>query len=194
MVLPYIKMNLPQVYTCSPICFFRLLIKVALGTEQNTANRPTVIHRFPFPASRWCLTTWGIQYRITDSEWNGAWGVPGTAPYQVPEGAQASEEKKVLLSQSSSTLSTPCTVARQAPLPMGVSRHEYWSGLPFPSPGYLPNPAIKPRSPHLAADSLPSESPGKSGHLSQVIIIYWWIFSKINFSSFISWVKKENFK
>ena len=44
---------------------------------------------------------------------------------------------------------------------MGFSRQEYWSGLPFPSPGDLPNPGIKPRSPALQADSLPAEPPGK---------------------------------
>ena len=52
---------------------------------------------------------------------------------------------------------TPWTVARQAPLFMGFSRQEYWSGLSFPSPGYLPNPGIKPASPALQADSLPTE-------------------------------------
>ena len=56
---------------------------------------------------------------------------------------------------------TPWTVAHQAPLSMGFSRQEYWSGLPFPSPGDLPNPGIEPRSPTLQADSLPSEPPGK---------------------------------
>ena len=45
---------------------------------------------------------------------------------------------------------TPWTVARQAPLSMGFSRQEYWSGLPFPSPGDLPNPGIEPESPALA--------------------------------------------
>ena len=44
---------------------------------------------------------------------------------------------------------------------MGFSRQEYWSGLPFPSPGDLPDPGIKPRSPALQADSLTSEPPGK---------------------------------
>ena len=44
---------------------------------------------------------------------------------------------------------------------MGFSRQEYWSGLPFPSPGDLPDPAIKPGSPALQADALPSEPPGK---------------------------------
>ena len=44
---------------------------------------------------------------------------------------------------------TPWTVARQAPLSMGFPRQEYWSGLPFPSPGNLPNPRIEARSPTL---------------------------------------------
>ena len=46
---------------------------------------------------------------------------------------------------------------------MEFSRQDYWSGLPFPSPGDLPNPGIKPGSPELQADSLPSKSPGKPG-------------------------------
>ena len=57
---------------------------------------------------------------------------------------------------------TPWTVAYQTPPSMGFSRQEYWSGLPFPSPGDLPNPGIKPRSPALEADALTSEPPGKT--------------------------------
>ena len=56
---------------------------------------------------------------------------------------------------------TPWTVAYQAPPSMGFSRQEYWSGLPFPSPGDLPNPGIEPVSPALQTDTLPSEPPGK---------------------------------
>ena len=56
---------------------------------------------------------------------------------------------------------TSWTVAHQAPPSVGFSRQECWSGLPFPSPGDLPNPGIEPRSPALQADALPSESPGK---------------------------------
>ena len=56
---------------------------------------------------------------------------------------------------------TPWTVACQAPPSMGFSRQEYWSGVPFPSPGDLPNPGIKPRSPRLQVDTLTSEPPGK---------------------------------
>ena len=54
------------------------------------------------------------------------------------------------------------TVAHQPPLSMGSSRQGYWSGLPFPSPGHLPDPGIEPGSPALQADSLPSETPRKS--------------------------------
>ena len=56
---------------------------------------------------------------------------------------------------------TPWIAAHQAPLSMELSRQEYWSGLPFPSPGDLPDPGIEPGSPALQADSLPSEPSGK---------------------------------
>ena len=56
-------------------------------------------------------------------------------------------------------LATSWTVALQAPLSVKFPRQESWSGLPFPSPGDLPNPEIKPRSPALQADALPSEPP-----------------------------------
>ena len=55
----------------------------------------------------------------------------------------------------------PWTVVYQTSLSMGFSRQEYQSGLPFHSPGDLPDPGIKPRSPALQADALPSESPRK---------------------------------
>ena len=56
---------------------------------------------------------------------------------------------------------TPCTVAYQAPPSMELSRQACWNGLPFPSPGDLPDPGIEPGSPALQADALPSEPPGK---------------------------------
>ena len=59
------------------------------------------------------------------------------------------------------TLVTPWTVACEVPLSMGFSRQEYWSRLPFPSPGDRPNPGIEPRFPALKADSLPTELQGK---------------------------------
>ena len=56
---------------------------------------------------------------------------------------------------------TPWTVTWQAPLSMGFYRQEYWSGLPFPSLGGLPDPGAEPGSPTLQVNSLPSEPPGK---------------------------------
>ena len=56
---------------------------------------------------------------------------------------------------------TPWTIACKTPLSMEFSRQEYWSGLPFPFPGDLPDPGIEPRSPALQADALLSEPPGK---------------------------------
>ena len=55
---------------------------------------------------------------------------------------------------------TPWTVAYQAPLSVGFSRQAYWSGVPFHSPGDLPDPGIEPQSPALQADALSSEPPG----------------------------------
>ena len=55
---------------------------------------------------------------------------------------------------------TPWTVAYQVPPPMGFSRHKYWSGLPFPSPGDHPDPGIEPGPPALQAGTLPSEPSG----------------------------------
>ena len=52
---------------------------------------------------------------------------------------------------------TPSPIADQAPLSMGFSRQEYWSGMPFPSPGDLPGPGIEPGSPALQTDAFPSE-------------------------------------
>ena len=66
-------------------------------------------------------------------------------------------KQKVLITQLSP--SRCWTVACQALLSMGFSRQEYWSGLPFPPPGDLPDPRIKPGSSKLQADSLPSELP-----------------------------------
>ena len=61
------------------------------------------------------------------------------------------------------SFATPWAVALQAPLSMGYSRQEDWSGLPFPSPGHLPDPGMEPTShvfPALKADSLPTEPSG----------------------------------
>ena len=68
---------------------------------------------------------------------------------------------------------TPWTVPYQTPPSTGFSRQEYWSGLPFPSPGDLPDLGIEPRSSTLEADALTSEPPGKPVLWElQVLIFY----------------------
>ena len=66
-----------------------------------------------------------------------------------------------LVAKSCPILVTPWTIPWKAPLFMGFSRQEYWSMLPFPSPGDLPDPGIEPWSPALLTDSLPTELWGK---------------------------------
>ena len=73
------------------------------------------------------------------------------------------------VAQSCPTLCDRMDCSHQAPPSMGFSRQEYWSGLPFPSPGDLPNPGIKPRSPALQADALTSEPPGKHIYIFSAI-------------------------
>ena len=82
----------------------------------------------------------------------------------VGRGGEGREDEKESESGSVVSLSnsaTPWTVFCQAPLSTESSRPEYWSGLPFPSPGDLLSPGIEPRSPALQADSLPPKPPRK---------------------------------
>ena len=82
---------------------------------------------------------------------------------------------------------TPWTVICQALLSMGFSRQEYWSGLPFPSSG------IKPRSPALQADSLPSEPPGKGllkYTLLTLLILFFYLANKKQFLSSLMKLKE----
>ena len=72
----------------------------------------------------------------------------------MPRRGYSESESEV--AQSCPTLCDPWTLAHQAPPSMGFSRQEYWSGLPFPSPGDLPDPGIESRSPTLQADVLTS--------------------------------------
>ena len=83
------------------------------------------------------------------------WGAPlnDGAMNLRPQAFPCLESEVKLLSRVR-LFATPWTVAHQAPLSVGFSRQEYWSGLPFPSPGDLPNPGIEPRSPALQADAL----------------------------------------
>ena len=82
-----------------------------------------------------------------------------THTYKPGSPHQSESESEV--AQSYLTVCDPWTVAHQAFPSMGFSRQEYWSGLPFPSPGDLLDPGIEPRSPILQADTLTSAPPGK---------------------------------
>ena len=91
---------------------------------------------------------------------------------EAQSGAGAADQMKVKVKSLSRVDSaTPWTVAHQALPSMGLSRPEYCSGLPFPSPGDLPDPRIQPRSPTLQADALTSEPPGKPAHQMSAHII-----------------------
>ena len=90
-------------------------------------------------------------------------------------GPSCRSKKRAAMSLSSFlTHQTPWTTAHQAPLSTGFSRQEYWSGLPFPSPGDLPDPRIEPESPALQADALlsaPQGSPIPYAYTSQFICL-----------------------
>ena len=75
---------------------------------------------------------------------------------------------------------TPWTVACQAPQSIGFSRQEYWIGLPFPSPGDLPDPGIEPGTPALQADSLLTELRGKPIVLKLKVQLYFLLKTKLN--------------
>ena len=91
--------------------------------------------------------------------------------YLAPLTLDYNPESESEVTQSCPTLcnAVDCS-SPQAPLSMGFSRQEYWSGLPFPSPGDLSNPGIEPRSPALQAGSLTSERPGKPTTLKSGLI------------------------
>ena len=79
----------------------------------------------------------------------------------MPESGLEAKHSGGLVSKPCPTLVIPWTVACQAPLSVEFSRQEYQRGLPFPSPGAIPDPGIKLRSPALQVDSLLTEPPGK---------------------------------
>ena len=77
----------------------------------------------------------------------------------MTEPSSNTDESSAVLSRVP-LFATPWTAARQAPLSMGFSRQEYWSGLPCPPPGGLPDPGIEPRSPALEGEFFTIEPPG----------------------------------
>ena len=80
---------------------------------------------------------------------------------------------------------TPWTVTHQTPLSMGFSRQEYWSGLPFPTAGYLPNPGIKPVCPVSADDFFTTAPPGKPNNVQQ------WSIHTGRIGSLSGWLKVD---
>ena len=79
----------------------------------------------------------------------------------------------------SHSFATPWTVAHQVPLCMGFLRQEYWSGLPFPFPGYLLDPGIKPSSPALVGGFFTAEPLEKSSKKYKVLKVMWVILPSV---------------
>ena len=103
---------------------------------------------------KWCCTQYASKFGKLRS---GHKFEKGQFSFQSQRKAMPKNvQVKVKVTQSCPTLCDPWTVAHQVPPSMGFSRQEYWSGLPFPSPGDLPNPGIEPKSPTLQADALTS--------------------------------------
>ena len=102
------------------------------------------------------ILAWKIQWSEEPGglQSTGSQRVGHTEPLQEPSSITGGGG---VVTKSCPTLATPWTVALQAPLSMGFSRQEYWSGLPFPSPANLPDPGIEPRSPALQAGDLLTE-------------------------------------
>ena len=99
-----------------------------------------------------------LQLYVSLGPFRGTFETPGTFLAHSPSGGLSACMRVCLLAQLCPTLCNPVDcIAHRASLSMGFSKKEYWSGLPFPSPGDLPDPGIKPGSPALQADSLPPE-------------------------------------
>ena len=89
----------------------------------------------------------------------------------------------------SDSFATPCTVAHQTSLSMGFPRQEYWSELPFPSPGILPDPGMEPVAPVLEGRFLTTELPASVNHLAlrlfhgKVLVTVDWVMSLLTVQS-----------
>ena len=101
------------------------------------------------------LNVLNVKFMTVEFFWRGLWIVSVFKIFLF--------RKKVKSFSHVRLFATLWTIAHQAPLSMGFSGQEYWSGLPFPSPGDLPNPGMESRSPALQVDALTSEPPGKLG-------------------------------
>ena len=109
----------------------------------------------------WCLTCWFPLVRSSQAKF---------IHFEGESKIVLSIIMKVKVAHSCPTLCDSMDyIVCQAPLSMEFSRQEYWSRLPFPSPGDLPDPGIEPGSPSLQADSLLSEPPGKPINIILVV-------------------------
>ena len=118
------------------------------------------------PASHTVRCLWrGRKHLAIEAQWEML-----VMSLEMP-GAGSGRERKMKLLSHVWLFAAPWTVAYQAPPSMDFSRQEYWRGLPFLSPGDLPNPGIEPRSLAFQADALPSESSGKP--LKLILVPKW---------------------
>ena len=118
--------------------------------QQHRYNRILFSASFPLSRSEWWHSDFSLYMCLV-------FPIVASIPYPF----LCFQEVKVKLLSRVRLFATPWTVTYYASLSMGFSRQEYWSGLPFASPGDLPDPGIKPGSPALEADALTSEPPGK---------------------------------
>ena len=116
------------------------------GKMKSSRQQKPQVQR-PFVSEMYCL--YSKEQQSGQFGWNGRSEGKMSGDEDGELARAYSEVKWSEVAQSCLTLWTPWTVAHQAPPSMGFSRQEYWSGLPFPSPGDLPDPGIKPGSPAL---------------------------------------------
>ena len=98
--------------------------------------------------------------------------MPVFIPMSKKGKAKECSKIKVMSLSCVQLFATPWTRTYQTPLFMGFSKQEYWNGFPFPSPGDFPDPGLKPRSPALQADALPSEPPGKPKNVQTTVQLH----------------------
>ena len=113
--------------------------------------------------TQWLISRSSLSENQANMMWPKACNLNPTPIYLTCLRPKWKKRNESEITQSCPTLCDPMgSSLHQAPPSMGFSRQEYWSGLPLPSPGNLPDPGIEPRSPALYTDALPSEPPGKS--------------------------------
>ena len=122
--------------------------KMCIGISLKSANSPVTSGFF------WRLRPWFLS--------SGEWCRQPVDSHILEGLAKCHPNWELKLLSCVQLFAIPWTVAYQAPPSIEFSRQEYWSGLPFPSPGDPPDLGIEPGSPALQADALPSEPPGNS--------------------------------